>query len=411
MLTLDDRPWTALPVTAAEALRPALPAVAEEIIGAISAGVPEYALPLEGRFGEGLRTGVERALERFLDLVSGDEAAPDPLRQVYVDLGRGELRAGRPLEALLAAYRLGARVAWRRLAAAGEGAGLDPRTLYLLAESIFAYIDELSGESIEGYAMEQAEVAGALQRRRRELAALLVSDPPTDAATVEASAQTAGWALPGLVAAIYVEAAVDQADADPDRLAGRLGEGTLAAEQPPGVCALVPDPDAPGRRAQLDAAFRDGLAALGPSLPWREAHVSVARARAALALARSGALGAVTGGSDGDVPATGLVVAAEHPVALLLDADRRLARDIAATALAPLDDETAASRERLIETLLAWLRHRGRTEAIAAALHIHPQTVRYRMGRLRELYGERLDDPDARFELELALRSRHAAAS
>ena len=83
-----------------------------------------------------------------------------------------------------------------------------------------------------------------------------------------------------------------------------------------------------------------------------------------------------------------------------------MARDIAATALAPLADETPASRERLIETLAAWLRHRGRTEAVAAALHVHPQTVRYRMGRLRELYGDRLDDPDTRFELELALRSR-----
>jgi DNA-binding PucR family transcriptional regulator len=36
---------------------------------------------------------------------------------------------------------------------------------------------------------------------------------------------------------------------------------------------------------------------------------------------------------------------------------------------------------------------------------VHPQTVRYRLGRLRELYGERLDDPDQRFQLELALRA------
>jgi hypothetical protein len=35
---------------------------------------------------------------------------------------------------------------------------------------------------------------------------------------------------------------------------------------------------------------------------------------------------------------------------------------------------------------------------------VHPQTVRYRMSRLRELFGSALDDPDGRFELELALR-------
>ena len=173
---LDERPWAALPPAAADALRPELPAVAEEIIAAIGAGVPEYALPLEGRFGEGLRMGVERALQRFLDLIGQAEPAPDPARQVYVDLGRGELRAGRPLDALRAAYRLGARVAWRRLAAAGERAGLESRTLYLLAESIFAYIDELSGESIEGYAMEQAAVAGAQTPTRREHASVLADD-------------------------------------------------------------------------------------------------------------------------------------------------------------------------------------------------------------------------------------------
>jgi hypothetical protein len=410
---LDERPWAALPPQTAEALRPELRATAEEIIEAISQGVPDYARPLEGPFGEGLRRGVEQALHRFLDLVGRTDTAPDPARLVYVDLGRGELRAGRRLEALLAAYRLGARVAWRRMAAAGERAGLEPRALYLLAESIFAYIDELSGESIEGYAMEQAAVAGAQQRRRRELAALLIHDPPVDSTAVEAAALEAGWPLPALVAAVYVE----DGETDPDRLALRLGEGTIVADLPPGDCALVPDPDAPGRRAKLDAAFRGRAGALGPSVSWREARLSAARARAALVLAGEGAIPGLPPDSAaaplpgaGAAP-SGLIVAADHPVALLVNADRGLARDIAAAALAPLEGETAASRERLTETLAAWLRHRGRTEAIAAALHVHPQTVRYRMGRLRELYGERLDDPDARFELELALRSPAAGPS
>jgi hypothetical protein len=417
---LDDRPWAALPPSAAEALRPELPGVAEEIIAAISVGVPEYARPLEGRFGEGLRMGVEQALARFVDLTGRDEAGEGAASQVYVNLGRGELRAGRPLEALLAAYRLGARVAWRRLAAAGERAGLEPRTLYLLAEAIFAYIDELSAESVEGYAMEQAAVEGARQRRRRELAALLLLDPPADKVAVEAAALAAGWPLPKAVAAIYVEGDAGDGIADPDRLAARLGEGTIAAELASGVCALVPDPDAPGRATQLAAAFRDGLAALGPSVSWRDAVLSAGRARATLVLAREGAI-AVERAKDpsagsarparGAGPPAGLVVADDHPVALLVNADRGLAGDLAASALAPLDGETDASRDRLTETLAAWLRHRGRTDAIATALHVHPQTVRYRMGRLRELYGDRLDDPDARFELELALRAAGPGAT
>jgi DNA-binding PucR family transcriptional regulator len=35
---------------------------------------------------------------------------------------------------------------------------------------------------------------------------------------------------------------------------------------------------------------------------------------------------------------------------------------------------------------------------------VHVQTVRYRVGRLRDVLGDALDDPEARLELALALR-------
>jgi DNA-binding PucR family transcriptional regulator len=60
------------------------------------------------------------------------------------------------------------------------------------------------------------------------------------------------------------------------------------------------------------------------------------------------------------------------------------------------------------ETALAFVRQRGNSVEMAAALHVHPQTARYRVARLRELLGDDLDDPDARFELEIALRATAA---
>jgi hypothetical protein len=388
-VTVAERPWESLPAEVARALRPELPGLADDIIAAISHGVPDYRRPLEGPFGEGLRRGVEEGLRQFMELIEDPDFDRSAGREVYVGLGRGEMRAGRSLEALLAAYRLGARVAWRRLVAAGEREGLEPGTLYVLAEAIFAYIDELSGDSIEGYAREQTAAAGELQRRRRRLAGLLLQDPPPDRAAVEAAATDAGWGLPRSLAALVLDGGEP-----PDRLAARLGSEVLvapAAAAPTLRCVLVPDPAAPGRRAQLEAALDARRAALGPAVGWREAPVSFGRAAAALRLP--------------DPDGGGLVVADEHRVAILLDSDRRLAGDLAAEALAPLAGETELSRERLTSTLEAWLRHRGRTEEVARALHVHPQTVRYRLTRLRELFGDSLDDPDARFELELALRT------
>ena len=73
--------------------------------------------------------------------------------------------------------------------------------------------------------------------------------------------------------------------------------------------------------------------------------------------------------------------------------------------LAPLGDLSASAREKLTETLRSWLLHQGRREQVAAELFVHPQTVRYRMGQLRELYGDRLDDPRTVLELTIALGS------
>jgi hypothetical protein len=389
-----EHPWEGLPPEVAKVLRPELPALADEIVAELSHGVPDYARPLEGPFGKALRSGVEEALGRFTTLVENPGADRDEAREVYLNLGRGEMRAGRSMDALLAAYRLGARVAWRRLAAAGERAGLRPHTLYALAEAIFAYIDELSADSIEGYAREQAAAAGALQRRRQRLAALLIQDPPATPAAIESAAANAAWRLPRSLAALVVEA--EGSGEQADRLALRLGPEVLVVQVAPFIVALVP---AGGRRRELEVAVRGRRAALGPTVTWQEAGVSFARARELLRLADDGAI----------EDSGGLLLAERHKLSLLLGVDRRLARDVADSALEPLEGETELSRERLGSTLDAWLRHRGRTEAVAKALHVHPQTVRYRLARLRELFGTRLDDPDARFELELALRARRLA--
>jgi hypothetical protein len=47
-----------------------------------------------------------------------------------------------------------------------------------------------------------------------------------------------------------------------------------------------------------------------------------------------------------------------------------------------------------LRPLAAWLDHQRHTPRIAEALHVHPQTVRYRIAKLRELLGDTIDDPD-----------------
>ena len=74
----------------AEAIRPELPSIAEEIIEAIREEVAPYRRPLKGEFGRNVRVGVEFALGRFLDEQAGECGAPGVSRKVYVELGRGQ---------------------------------------------------------------------------------------------------------------------------------------------------------------------------------------------------------------------------------------------------------------------------------------------------------------------------------
>src|ERR687888_2731952 len=96
---------------AADVLRPVLPGLADETIAAIAREVPDYERAMEGEFGQIVRLGVEVAFNRFVDLIADPAAEAGEARETYVNLGRGEYHSGRSLDALLAAYRVGARPA------------------------------------------------------------------------------------------------------------------------------------------------------------------------------------------------------------------------------------------------------------------------------------------------------------
>src|SRR3954453_8745153 len=130
---LEPAPWRALPTALAAVIEPELPAATEEILATIAREIPEYARPLEGAFGAGIRTGVTEALRQFVALIRDPDAGRDPGRDVYVALGRGELRQGRTLDSLQSAYRIGARGAGGGISAAARRHRIDPDQLAILA--------------------------------------------------------------------------------------------------------------------------------------------------------------------------------------------------------------------------------------------------------------------------------------
>ncbi len=381
-------PWTRVPRELGAVLRERVPRASERVVCAIRAEIPEYDRPPTGELGRVIRSRVERAIYRFVELIERRERdALGPSRSLYRDLGRGEFREGRSLDALLCAYRVGALVAWQETARACEAAGVEPSAIYQLAQAVLAYIHELSSVSAEGYSAERAAAAGTAQAARQELVELLTVRPAPDPRAVHAAADRAGWPLASRVAAL-----ASRAD-DPAELAAHVGPGAIGARIGGLACVLVPDPE--GRdTSTLGETLRGTNAALGPTVSPDETACSWEWAHRALELIESRA-----------IDQRGIVRAEAHLGTILLHRDETLARALATRWLAPLERLSDRSRRQLPETLLAWLSHQGDITHAAEDLYVHPQTVRYRLRKLRELYGRALDDPDARFELELALRA------
>lgn len=394
-LSGDPPPWASLPREVSDALQPHLGEVVESIIAAIQRDVPAYSRPLEGDFGVAVRQGVEVALSRLLlELPGRDEPALTPdARLVYAGLGKGEARTGRPLEALLGAYRVGARMAFRAVSRIAVQEGLDPTLLMPLGESIFVYIDELSSASIEAFTAEQFRQAGERDRRRAALLEQLVSGRAEEA-DLRALAADAGWVIPREV----VVAAMPLEKADGLRLA--LGERGLARSRSEYAVVLVAAPRSDRARAELERVLAGRRAWIGPVRTWLRAAGSLRAAHAAMTMPDPASVQA----AEGDGPWW----VRDHLSTLVLGHEPELLNDLAAQRLAPLDQLRPNQRARLAETLLSWLSHQGERAKVAAELHIHPQTVGYRVGQLREIFGDALDDPLTRFELEMVLRAGHS---
>jgi hypothetical protein len=330
-----------------------------------------------------IQGAVKVALGGFLSVASGEmtdagQATPPAMQGAY-ELGRGEARSGRTTEALLAAYRIGARVAWRELSSTAVAAGLPPEALVELAALVFAWIDEVSDASVAGHADELATAGRVRQQLLARLGRMILRGDAPDA--MDAAAERAGWERPTTLTAALVPAAqvgpvlamVSQATLVLSEV-GDLDDVTLL---------LVPDVHGRGRGALLRILEGRG-AVCGPAKPWRDARVSFERALRA----RDADLGLDTD---------------KALVALVLDADPEARADLRTVVLAPLADLRPSTAEKLTETLRSWLLHQGRREEIASELFVHPQTVRYRVGQLREVFGDRLEDPKWLLALTVAL--------
>ena len=420
--TSASEPAPVVPAPVAAVLRAESGASIAEIVAAIQNEVAEYTRPLDPAYGRTLSQAAEHAVRTFIERVAHPARPPRPAHPAHSPhpanpgtapteltamtavvaefraIGAAEAREGRSLEPLQAALRLGARVGWRRLCGVAAAQGLDTLALGRAGEAIFVYLDELAAASAQGYLDARTEFAGEQERRRRRLLDLILADPPAPAEAVAEAARAADWAVPTRIAVVALG---EQRQPGADLAAPVFPGDVLIDWSRREPCLLIPDPDPAsdpnrGRIAAVTRALTGWAAAMGPVEPLDRAAASLHWARRALGLAERGII-------DGR---RGLVRCDEHLATLLMFADEELAAALRTARLAPLQRLRPAQRDRLAETLLIWLQHGCNANEVALQVHVHPQTVRYRLRQADDLFGDQLRDPDRRFELEIALRAR-----
>lgn len=385
--------WRMIPPELAHKLRPMAPHLVKAAVLEIQRAVPAYAQPLDGKFREVLVGAVDMAVVKCFDNILDPNAQQADWEAAFRYAGRVEFLEGRTMDSLQTAVRVGARVVWRQLSAAGRSVGIPHDVLFALADAIFAWVDELCTAAIAGYTAAQARSTGALERRRRQLLKMILSDPPVARQSLADLAGVTDWELPQRVAVISLEYREDQ-----HRLpATALGPEVLVDLESTEPCLVVADPER--HLARLEKELRGRRAAVGPTVALGDAILSLRCARKAMALVHRGVL-----------PDKNITLCAEHLSTLALMSDEFLVSHLTGRVLVPFENLTAKQRERLESTLLAWLETRGGINEIATRLDVHPQTVRYRMHQLEQLLGDRLADPEERLSLEIALRYRRIIA-
>jgi DNA-binding PucR family transcriptional regulator len=347
------------------------------------AELPVYAhLPREQLDGE-IADICRRNLAAFADHLRRDgPPSPALLDEVRASATR-RADEGVPLDAVLAAYHIGARVLWDAI---GDQAG-DA----VVAGRVLSFIASVSQVAAAAFVEERESITSDVRDARRALAEALLAGGPSDAVAERAGAPLA-HAYAVLV--LHLTPTPDELAAGVSTpVAGRrklrrveaalapLGDGALHLLGPAGGTVLVPvaadgvvlDALVATASATVEAIGRStgSTAVIGIACRPDRAELPAAHEEARAVLATVRRLGRPAGAYRVDDVLLELAVAGEVSVA---------------EHLAALLDPLAGGHD-LVATLEGWFAAGGNRRAAAAALFVHPNTLDYRLGRVAALTG------------------------
>ncbi|WP_182524524.1 helix-turn-helix domain-containing protein [Nocardioides dongkuii] len=349
-----------------------------------------------------VRASTRQHIRRGLRILAGrhDAAHPDADNTVdlWRDTGRRRARQGVPLELVLNAYTLGARILWEALvsrARTDPGSGIDDQVLLQAAKTVWSNLDVQNAILIDAYRRESARLQRRdLQREQSVLDALLEGRGADPEFADEARAT--------------LEIGPDDAIA----CVVALHDGALVGDD-----ALAPAEDRLDRlgipaRWHVRSGVYYGL--LSGRLPEEDGLVELfapyAAGRMGIAASPEGIAGFATAFQLATRAAETLtrgeqrvVCVRERLPEVLLAGSPQVTPLLLTETLGPVLAQPEAQAKTLLDTLAALLRHDGSPTHAAADLFCHRNTVIYRQKQIEQLTGRSLAVPRDKMLLALAL--------
>ncbi|MGW8529731.1 PucR family transcriptional regulator [Nocardiopsis sp. NPDC055824] len=367
----------------------------ERIVAEVYAEVPAYRA-LHGSQLEEVRAITGWLVSRSMELWAAGETRlpPDDVERLR-GIGRSRAADGRSIGAVVRAHRVGSAAAVRAVSEHGAD-GLDAADVFALGELWLTSIDQISESLAEGHAETAHRLDADLERARRAFLDDLLIGRQASQGAIRDRARTLGIAPPDPAVLVVAQPEGTPPVGAPQGDAVSAGMALLGLVEPVGADPLLTT--RAGRVVLLASPADAGrVAAVLGAHPWRGC-VLAPRALADMSAAYRLADDALETAPPHAFSPEGLLRDSDACVLALLNGGPVTPSAVRHAVLGPL---LSAGGAHLLETLRAYFREGAATTA-AQALHVHPQTLRYRLRRVRELTGHDPHRPWPRFVLETA---------